>query len=139
MGLVIPWHVGSSQIRDQTLVLTIGRQILNHWITTKAPLFSFKALGSWNWHRLKQHILRMYSSVSSDVYTPETGPCPIFLGSLGRGMGWYLVGPGQVSSMLLVRGPRRMYVPRLASPYFGTFVTNSGARMKAPLPSCYVF
>ena len=56
MGLVTLWHVGSSQIRDQTLVLAIGRQILNHWITRKAPLFSFKALGRWNWRRLKQHI-----------------------------------------------------------------------------------
>ena len=79
MGLVTLWHVGSSQIRDQTLVLAIGRQILNHWITRKAPLFSFKALGRWNWRRLKQHIFRMYSSISSDVYTAETGPCPSLL------------------------------------------------------------
>ena len=33
MGLVVPQHVGSSQIRDQTHVTHIGRQILNHWTT----------------------------------------------------------------------------------------------------------
>ena len=32
-GLVAPQHVGSSQIRDQTHVTCIGRQILNHWMT----------------------------------------------------------------------------------------------------------
>ena len=31
-GLAALWHVGSSQTRDQTCVLCIGRQILNHWI-----------------------------------------------------------------------------------------------------------
>ena len=30
MGLVAPWHGGSSQTRDRTHVLCIGRQILNH-------------------------------------------------------------------------------------------------------------
>ena len=30
MGLVAPWHVGSSQIRDQSCVSFIGRQILSH-------------------------------------------------------------------------------------------------------------
>ena len=32
-GLIAPWHVESSQSRDQTHVLCIGRQILNHWTT----------------------------------------------------------------------------------------------------------
>ena len=35
-GLVAPWHVGSSQIRDRTLVSCIGRQILQHWATRQA-------------------------------------------------------------------------------------------------------
>ena len=30
MGLVAPWHVDSSQTRNQTYVPCIGRQILNH-------------------------------------------------------------------------------------------------------------
>ena len=30
MGLVVMWHVGSSQTSDQTHVLCLGRQILNH-------------------------------------------------------------------------------------------------------------
>ena len=33
MGLVAPLHVESSQTRDPTHVLCIGRQILNHWTT----------------------------------------------------------------------------------------------------------
>jgi len=32
------WHVGSSQTRDHIQVPFIGRQILNHWTTRKAPL-----------------------------------------------------------------------------------------------------
>ena len=35
-GLVAPWHVGSSWIRDQTLVSCIGRWILYHWATREA-------------------------------------------------------------------------------------------------------
>ena len=33
MGLVAPWHVGSSLTRDQSCVPRIGRQILNYWTT----------------------------------------------------------------------------------------------------------
>ena len=40
MGLVAPWHVGSSQTRAQTRVPCIGRQILNHCATREA-LISF--------------------------------------------------------------------------------------------------
>ena len=32
-GLVVPWHVGSSQTRARTRVTCIGRQILNHCAT----------------------------------------------------------------------------------------------------------
>ena len=32
-GLVVPWHVGSSQMWDWTHVPRIGRWILNHWTT----------------------------------------------------------------------------------------------------------
>ena len=38
MGLVAPWHVGSSQTRARTRVPCIGRQILNH-CTTREALF----------------------------------------------------------------------------------------------------
>ena len=33
VGLVAPWHVGSSQTRGQTHVSCIGRQVLNYWTT----------------------------------------------------------------------------------------------------------
>ena len=33
MGLVAPWHVGTSQIRHQTWVFHTGRLILYHWAT----------------------------------------------------------------------------------------------------------
>ena len=36
MGLVAPWHVGSSQTRAQTRVPCIGRQIVNHCATREA-------------------------------------------------------------------------------------------------------
>ena len=32
-GLVAPWHVGTSQTRDRTHVLCIGRRTFNHWTT----------------------------------------------------------------------------------------------------------
>ena len=37
MGLVTPRHVESSQTRDQTHVLCIGRQILTYWTTKEVP------------------------------------------------------------------------------------------------------
>ena len=39
MGLVTPWHVGSSQTRDRTRVPCIDRQILNH-CTSREVIFS---------------------------------------------------------------------------------------------------
>ena len=36
-GLVAPWHVGSSWIRDRTHVSCTGRQILYQWATREAP------------------------------------------------------------------------------------------------------
>ena len=39
-GSVAPWHVESSQTRDQTHVLCIGRQILNQLTTREVPLSS---------------------------------------------------------------------------------------------------
>ena len=36
-GLVAPRHVESSQTKDQTCDLCIGRRIPNHWTTTKDP------------------------------------------------------------------------------------------------------
>ena len=43
-GLVVPQHVGSSWIRDQTCVPCIGRQVLNHWTTREVePLASNKS------------------------------------------------------------------------------------------------
>ena len=36
MGLVAPWHMESSQTRDQAHVPCTGMQILNHWTTREA-------------------------------------------------------------------------------------------------------
>ena len=44
MGLVAPWHVGSSQTRAQTRVPCIGRRILNHCATTEAPFPLFMSI-----------------------------------------------------------------------------------------------
>ena len=41
VGLVAPWHVGSSQTRDRTRVPCIGRQILNHCATREVPVHFF--------------------------------------------------------------------------------------------------
>ena len=40
IGFAAPWHVGSSQTRDETCVPCIGRWILNHWAIREA-LFAF--------------------------------------------------------------------------------------------------
>ena len=40
-GLVAPWHVGSSQIRDQTCISCIGRWILYHRAAREALKFYF--------------------------------------------------------------------------------------------------
>ena len=41
-GLQYLQHMGSSQIRDQTCVSCMGRQILSHWVTREAQYFIFK-------------------------------------------------------------------------------------------------
>ena len=41
MSFVAPQRVGSSPIMDRTHVSCIGRQILYHWATRVAPIFSF--------------------------------------------------------------------------------------------------
>ena len=38
MGLVAPWHVGSSRTRAQTHVACIGRWILNHCATSHVSM-----------------------------------------------------------------------------------------------------
>ena len=40
MGLVVSWHVESSQIRDWIRVSCIGRQILYPWATREAQVYS---------------------------------------------------------------------------------------------------
>ena len=45
IGLVAPWHVGSSWTRDRTCVSCIGRRILNHCTTMEVPLCLFKMDG----------------------------------------------------------------------------------------------
>ena len=41
VGLVAPWHVESSQTRNRTYVLCIGRQILMHCTTREVLGFGF--------------------------------------------------------------------------------------------------
>ena len=43
-GSAAPWHMGSSQNRDQTCVSCIGKQVLYYWATTEAPWFSYLTL-----------------------------------------------------------------------------------------------
>ena len=46
MGLVVLWHVGSSQIKDWTHVSCTGRQILYHWAIWEAQsILSFSKKG----------------------------------------------------------------------------------------------
>ena len=49
---LLHWHVASSQMRDRTCVLCIGRQILYHWATKKALIFFFLYCGKIHemWH-----------------------------------------------------------------------------------------
>ena len=51
MGLAAPQHVESSQIRGQTHVSCVSRQILNQWTTRKAQvvitLLKDKETGTW--------------------------------------------------------------------------------------------
>ena len=41
MGLVVPRHVESFWTRDQTHVLCIDRQIINHWTTWEVQDYSY--------------------------------------------------------------------------------------------------
>ena len=43
-GLVAPWHVGSSRIRDLTYLPCIGRGILNHWSSREIQGKTFMCL-----------------------------------------------------------------------------------------------
>ena len=46
MGLVAPWHMESSQSRNQTCVLYIGRQIVIHCTTMEVHIYLFRCAGS---------------------------------------------------------------------------------------------
>ena len=47
-GLGCPMHVGSSWTRGHTFIPLIGRQILNHWITTEVPKGFWYACVTWS-------------------------------------------------------------------------------------------
>ena len=47
-GLGCPMHVGSSWTRGNTCIPCIGRQILNHWITTEVPKGFWYARITWS-------------------------------------------------------------------------------------------
>ena len=52
-GSVPPAHMGSSQIRDGTLVSCIGRRTLYHWATREAPSFLLNPLLRRSWNSLE--------------------------------------------------------------------------------------
>ena len=79
-GLGAPGHVGSSQIRDQTLVPCIGRQSLMHWTTREIQYFSslFSALlcqkakvNSAEYKRMTWKLL-YYFSVHCGAFSPKS-------------------------------------------------------------------
>ena len=53
MGLLTPFHVGSSWTRDRTHVPCIGRWILNHWTTREVPSLQFFVLKFSNYRNMK--------------------------------------------------------------------------------------
>ena len=57
MGFVVPWHVGSSQTRNQTPVSCIARWILNHWTTREVQTQTF-----WPQSHIFQDLPDKYSS-----------------------------------------------------------------------------
>ena len=54
MGLVAPWHVGSSWIRDQTHFSCFGRQILHYWATREVHCF---VLNCWSINSISHALL----------------------------------------------------------------------------------
>ena len=52
-GSVPPVHMGSSQIRDRTLVSCIGRRILYHGVTREAPSLLLNPLLRRSWNSLE--------------------------------------------------------------------------------------
>ena len=52
-GSVPPVHMGSSQIRDRTLVSCIGRRILYHWVTRETPSLLLNPLLRRSWNSLE--------------------------------------------------------------------------------------
>ena len=59
MGIAAPWHVESSQTRDQTQVPCVGRWILNHWTTREVPRMGV----------LKDQTLKKYVAAIAAVWT----------------------------------------------------------------------
>ena len=80
MGLVAPWHMGSSRTRARTRVPCIGRQILNHCATREAPECVFiasvqnRGVGSSGvrFHRCSLFMQRK-SLLPLAYHTPELG------------------------------------------------------------------
>ena len=72
IGLVAPWHVGSSWTRDRTHVPCIGRRILSHCATREVPQI-FCELGILNNHSCP-YICRNRTQNSSWLFTStQTG------------------------------------------------------------------
>ena len=69
-GFVVPWHVGSSQIRDWTCVSCTGRRILYHWATREAPSLKFLILLS----ALNSSAVMTYSTLES-TWTEASALC----------------------------------------------------------------
>ena len=63
MGLVAPWHVGSSQTKDRTCVSCIGRWILIHCATREVPIILFLLSVILKGKRKAARVLSLISSV----------------------------------------------------------------------------
>ena len=75
IGLVAPWHVGSSQTRAGTRVPCIGRRILNHCTTREVPKQYFFDLifSSKLWVFQPSHLLSVLWSSWGLIWAQE---CP---------------------------------------------------------------
>ena len=77
-GLSYPQHVRSSRTRDQTGVLCVARQILNHWSTRGALSFLFLFFSVFIWlHWVLFAVYGIFSCSMWDLVPSlviETGP-----------------------------------------------------------------
>ena len=72
MGLVTPWHVGSSQPRDRTNISCIGRRMLKYW-TTREVLGLRSRRACWSLASMKEYRTCAKGQRESCVVEGEVG------------------------------------------------------------------